>query len=75
MDKLLATRIARALLECSGTVDTSVAWVKAECSEDDLQRYRKAAGRVMGAIYFEILEPIFEEYPDLQPDGMKQDVG
>jgi hypothetical protein len=74
MDKKIAAQIREVLLECSGKVDESLGWVQKSCSQEEFQEYRRAAGKIMGAIYFEALEPIFREYPDLQPEGMKKDI-
>lgn len=40
-------------------------------SGPQLNEYRRAAGRVLGYLYTDILRPIFAEYPDLEPESMK----
>jgi hypothetical protein len=72
MDKQTAAQIRELLLECAGKVDESIGLMQKSSSQDEFQEYRRAAGRIMGAIYFEVLEPIYREHPDLQPEGMKK---
>lgn len=40
-------------------------------SGPQLNEYRRAAGRVLGYLYTDILRPIFAQYPDLEPESMK----
>jgi hypothetical protein len=39
-------------------------------SQDEFVEWRRAIGRVMGELCCEILNPTFDEYPSLKPDGM-----
>ena len=36
-------------------------------TKEVFERYKQALGRVMGALYFEVLEPIYKEHPDVEP--------
>ena len=40
-------------------------------SEDEFRRLRGAVARVAGAIFAEILEPTFTEYPELVPSDFR----
>jgi hypothetical protein len=43
-------------------------------SGPQLNEYRRAAGRVLGYLYTDLLRPIFEQYPELEPESMKRGV-
>jgi hypothetical protein len=37
----------------------------------EFEQYRRAAGRIMGEIFVEILQPLYDEHPDLIPDQLR----
>lgn len=37
------------------------------CTEDEFSEYRHMIGRSMGAMLFEIINPIVAKYPELKP--------
>ncbi|WP_206244054.1 hypothetical protein [Novosphingobium terrae] len=39
--------------------------------EDEVHRYKRAVGQVMGGIFLDIKSPIFEQYPDLTPAELR----
>jgi len=39
--------------------------------EDEFVRLRKAIGNALGALYFEVLEPTWQEHPTLIPDDLR----
>ena len=71
MTKELALRIRDMLLEFSGKIDESVRLVKDTCPEDEFRRYRSGTAQIMGAMYAEVLRPLFREHPELEPESMK----
>ncbi|MEZ4310762.1 MAG: hypothetical protein R3F14_22190 [Polyangiaceae bacterium] len=52
-------------------MDASISLVQNECSDEEFAEYRKAAGRVMGYLFADIVRPILQEHPDLVPEEMK----
>jgi hypothetical protein len=70
MHRELAERLVRDILNYSSKVDQSVAEVALAKDQGFLHQYRRAAGQVMGFLYFEILRDIFLQYPDLKPEGI-----
>jgi len=71
MQKEVAEEILALMLEYSGKLDQSTQRVKDTCTEQEFVRYRRAVGTVMGEMHMGIMLPIFNEYPDLEPDEMK----
>jgi hypothetical protein len=41
--------------------------MKTGCFGPQLTEYRKLVGRIMGSVYFHILQQLFEQFPDLKP--------
>lgn len=70
MMKEPAARVHQLLLDCSRALDTSVAVVQNESDENDLHEYRHAVGRVLAAVFDELMMPIYREHPDLVPPEM-----
>jgi hypothetical protein len=55
--------------DCSSKLDESVALVRDECSAEELKKYRRAVGKVMGEILLEVLNPLYAKHPALKPPG------
>ena len=46
-------------------------WIQESESEEQFLAYRKAVGEVMGDLYFKLLEPLYEQYPDIIPKTIR----
>jgi hypothetical protein len=66
-----AARLTALALRVTGDLNDIAAEIQANESEEDFQRLRTRVGRVMGAVYFEILYPTFQEHPDLIPSDFR----
>ena len=66
----VAAEISALMLRISAEVDESVRMVMNTCDQDDFKSYRRAAGRVMGEILLEVLNPLYAVHPALKPEGM-----
>jgi hypothetical protein len=44
---------------------------KEHAPPEEARAYARAAGKVVGYMLTEVLEPIFKEHPDLEPDEYK----
>lgn len=71
MQRDLASDIIALMREYSYKLDESARLVRERCSEEEFKRYRIAVGGVLVAIYSDIMDPIFKEHPDLEPDSLK----
>jgi hypothetical protein len=67
----VAEQIVSILHKVTMEVDASVAFVQQECTEEEFIAYRRAAGHALGYLFTDIVRPIFQEYPDLIPEEMK----
>jgi hypothetical protein len=51
--------------------DAALANIRALCSQEEFDKYRQAIGKTMGAMLFELINPIVAKYPDLKPPEME----
>ncbi|MFT0213718.1 hypothetical protein VQ643_14140 [Pseudomonas sp. F1_0610] len=72
MNKETAIEIINLMLECGDKLNTSVALVESNCSESYFVNYRRVVGHLMGGMLLNIMNPIFKEYPELEPEQLKR---
>lgn len=44
--------------------------IRATSSPDEYERFRRAVGLVVGRMEVELLGPIYEDHPELAPEGL-----
>jgi hypothetical protein len=59
--------IIRTMIQVMAQCDALLINLEGKCPESDFREHRQRVGRVMGAVSIDVLEPIFEEHPDLRP--------
>lgn len=69
-DKDVAQKISLLMLDIGAHINESIALAKDHCSKEEFEAYRKVAGKVMGEILLEIMNPIYKAHPDLKPKEM-----
>jgi hypothetical protein len=72
MDRKVAEEIKSLILACIGQLDQSVKIAMQEAPEEHASIYRRLTGQVMGHLFTEVLMPIYDSYPDLEPEELKQ---
>lgn len=65
----IAEKIKDLMLDVFRRVDESVSLVKDTCPTDEAAAYKKAAGKIAGAVFMDVLEPLYERNPALKPPG------
>jgi hypothetical protein len=70
-DELVAKQVGELMLEFGARLDASVALVRDNCSPEELKVYRRAAGKVMGEMLLEIMNPLYLQHPGLKPEGLR----
>ena len=69
-----AARLAEMALGMSDDLSEMARDIQANEPDAESARLREAIGRVMWAVYYEILKPTFEQHPSLEPEsGTKGD--
>ena len=71
MDRDHAERIVSMCLAHTAKLDQSLATVLGAISEEDFNEYRKTVSWLMATMVLDVLNPIFEVYPDLKPEGIR----
>lgn len=68
MDKQLAEQLMEKLHSLDGPINDACELVEQIADKDEMRRYRKGLGELMGHIYTDLMMPILRQYPDLDPD-------
>jgi hypothetical protein len=51
--------------------DAVLTKIQSLCTEDEFNEYRLMIGKSIGAMLFEIIEPIIAKYPELKPSELR----
>ncbi len=43
--------------------------------DEEYRRFRRIVGRIMGDVYLEILRPLYDSFPHLEPEDLKSPLG
>ncbi len=65
----VATEIKRLVEQAKDQLLDSMALVERACPSEEYAEYKRAVGRVIAAMLFEIVEPLYETNPSLKPQG------
>jgi hypothetical protein len=68
-DARIAKEISDLMIALSGRLDGSIAMVRKQCSPEEFAAYRRA-GRIIGEMLLEVLNPLYAEHPSLKPAEM-----
>jgi hypothetical protein len=71
MQKETAKQLTGIMLECCKKLDDSIVLVTDSCTGEESMRFRRAAGKIMGHIFVDILDPIYREHPELEPEELR----
>ncbi|WP_075188146.1 hypothetical protein [Teredinibacter haidensis] len=71
MKKQVATEVIDLMVEFGDRLNQSVTLVQDHCSKDELDAYRRSVGKLMGNMLLDIMNPIFDEHPELKPDQLE----
>jgi len=70
-NKETAAQVEKKMRDCSAMLNSSIQLVMDTSPEEEFREYRRLVGRIMGAIYLDILQPIHRTFPDLEPPELK----
>ncbi|WP_217428396.1 hypothetical protein [Rugamonas rivuli] len=75
MDVVMRKEIAQEVLSMleaqSKELNNSLIRVREACSEEEFDAYREEIGKIMGAMYLDIMKPIHRKYPELEPAELR----
>ncbi len=69
----LATRISTEIIDVTHRLNAVLVSIKSECPDEEFKRYRLGVRNALASIYLEVLQPLFAEYPSLEPPGWRRD--
>ena len=67
VNRVTANAISDLMVEFAARLDKSVLEVQLASPAEEFSRYRAAVARIMGEMLLEIMNPIYDEHPDLRP--------
>ena len=67
MDQEVAQKISDLMLEYGSKLDESLILVQQKCGEDEFKSYRTSVSRLMTIMLREVMNPLYEEYPEIKP--------
>lgn len=71
MDKEIAEKTTLAMQIASCVVDNHLRNLREVLDKNEFREYSLKTGKIMGEIYCEVLQPLWEEYPELLPKQME----
>lgn len=57
-------------MQINAKLDQSVAFVRDHDTEENFKEYRQVVGKIMGSLYLDIEEKLWQQYPELRPKQM-----
>jgi hypothetical protein len=51
--------------------DAVLTEIQSLCTEDEFNEYRRMIGKSMGAMLFEVINPVIAKYPELKPAELR----
>jgi len=71
MNKITAKKVTLIALQANALLNQCLTDLESDLPEEELRDYYRKFGKSMGETYLEILEPLWEEHPDLLPVEME----
>ncbi len=66
-DPAVAKKISDLMLNISGQLDESVAFVVENCAEEEAKTYAQIVGGIMGIVGLDLLNRIYKDFPQIKP--------
>ena len=66
-----AEKFAQHLRAANAELARAVQLAKEECSADEFDIWRERLAAVLGALFVDVLDPLYQERPSLAPDALR----
>ncbi len=66
-----ARRVSARMLKIGAKLDASIADVQASCPLPEFERYRREVGQIMGRMLLDIMNPLYDQHPEIKPKELK----
>jgi len=70
MDKVIAEKTALIGQQVSMILDSHLGDIQDSVETNEFKELCQKVGKVMGEVYFQLLDPIWKEHPELLPEKM-----
>lgn len=71
MSRDAAKTIMKVVTRNAAEQDAILKEIQSLCTEDEFGEFRRMIGKSMGAMLFEVINPIVAKYPELKPPELK----
>jgi hypothetical protein len=71
MNLATAQEIAKRLQDVTAQLDDSIRIVQSSSTAEEFNKYRRIMGKLMGEIFLEVLQPLYNEYPSIVPPRLR----
>lgn len=76
MQKEIAKQVTVIMLDCCKKLEESIDLVADMTRDDEFEKkelmdYRSSVGKIMGHIFVDVLHPIYQRHPELEPEELK----
>ena len=71
MKKENAILLSELMLEYGTKLNGALVQIEPNCNKEEFEIYRKAIAKIMGYMLIEVMNPIYEKFPELKPDNLK----
>ena len=65
----IAAQVKQLVLEANSRMEEAMKLVEVKCPTDEFVNFKRAVGKVVSTLLFEIMEPLYEQNPALKPPG------
>jgi len=69
----LAKELNAKMLQHTHELNRFLLVIQDECAAEEFQHYRMAVGKILGYMFLDIMEPIYKEFPSLEPPEFKDE--
>jgi hypothetical protein len=69
-----ASTVEQKLRQCVTILNETIRIVRDRCPPEEFHVFRRSAAPIMGAIYLDLLKPIYADHPSLSRDDQQKDV-
>ena len=70
VERLLAERVANSFIALNDDLNQLRVHSQGQISDSEFGNLRRTVGDVLGIMYLDLMKNIWEQYPDLRPEGM-----
>jgi hypothetical protein len=71
MNRAKAETVSKLALRVSDDLNSILIELLEDAGEQETREYKKLIGSILGEIYFGVLRPVYDLYPDIAPDRLK----